>query len=57
VELRKTYPSADYVAPFVVFKVKGNDYRLIVTIEFRWQMIFVKHVLTRAEYDKGDRKK
>ena len=56
-ELRKTYPSTDYVAPFVVFNIKGNDYRLIVKIELRWQMIFIKHVLTHAEYDKGDWKK
>jgi mRNA interferase HigB len=53
VELRKTYPHADYVDPYTVFNIKGNTYRLIVKIEYRWQMVFVKHVLTHAEYEKG----
>jgi len=26
---------------------------LIVKIEYKWQMIFVKHLLTHAEYDQG----
>jgi mRNA interferase HigB len=35
-----------------VFNIKGNTYRLIVKIEYRWQMIFVKHLLTHAECDR-----
>jgi mRNA interferase HigB len=53
VEVRKTYPHADFVEPYTVFNIKGDAYRLVVKIEYRWQMIFVKHLLTHAEYDKG----
>ena len=53
VDVRKTCASADYVDPFTVFNIKGNTYRLIVKMEYRWQMIFIKHVLTHEEYDKG----
>jgi len=53
-EVRKVYPSADLVGPYTVFNIKGNAYRLIVKIEYRWQMIFVKHLLSHAEYDKGE---
>ncbi|MGA8835088.1 MAG: type II toxin-antitoxin system HigB family toxin [Candidatus Sulfotelmatobacter sp.] len=53
-ELRKVYPSADFIDPYTVFNIKGNAYRLIVKIEYRWQMIFVKHLLTHAEYDRKD---
>jgi mRNA interferase HigB len=53
VDVRKVYPHADYVHPFTVFNIKGNAYRLIVKIEYRWQMIFVKHLLTHEEYDEG----
>lgn len=53
VDVRKTYSTADYVDPYTVFNIKGGSYRLIVKIEYRWQMIFIKHVLTHAEYDKG----
>lgn len=54
VDVRKVYPNADYVHPYTVFNIKGNAYRLIVKIEYRWQMIFVKHLLTHVQYDKGD---
>lgn len=54
VDVRKVYPSADLVGPYTIFNIKGNTYRLIVKIEYRWQMIFVKHLLTHAEYDKGE---
>ncbi len=56
-EVRQVYPHADFVDPYTVFNLKGNAYRLIVKIEYRWQMIFVKHLLTHAEYDQGEWKK
>ena len=57
VEVRQVYPHADFVDPYTVFNIKGNAYRLIVKVEYRWQMIFIKHLLTHAEYDKGDWKR
>ncbi len=53
VDVRKVYPHADYVDPYTVFNIKGNTYRLIVKIEYRWQMIFVKHLLTHEKYEQG----
>jgi len=52
-DVRKVYPHADYVDPYTVFNIKGNTYRLIVKIEYKWQMIFIKHLLTHEEYDRG----
>lgn len=52
--IRKTFPSTDGVAGKFVFNIKGNSYRLIATINFRSQTLFIEHVLTHAEYDKGD---
>jgi mRNA interferase HigB len=57
VDVKKVYPHADFVDPLTVFNIKGNAYRLIVKIEYRWQIIFVKHLLRHREYDKGDWKK
>ena len=57
VDVRQTYPHADFVDPYTVFNIKGNSYRLIVKIEYRWQIIFVKHLLTHEQYDKGGWKK
>lgn len=52
VEVRQFYPSADAVGNFTVFNIKGNDYRLIVHIDYRRQIAYIKYVLTHAEYDK-----
>jgi len=57
VDVRQTYPHADYVDPYTVFNIKGGSYCLIAKIEYRWQMIFLKHLLTHADYDKGGWKK
>jgi mRNA interferase HigB len=52
-EVRNVYPPADPVGPYTVFNIKGDTYRLIVKIEYRWQTIFVEHLPTHAEYDRG----
>ena len=53
VDVQKTYGSADYVAPYTVFNIKGGSYRLIVKIEYRWQLVFLKGVLSHDDYEKG----
>jgi mRNA interferase HigB len=54
VELREAFPSADLVSNFTVFNIGGNKYRLIVYIDYEDQIIFIRHILTHAEYDKDD---
>jgi mRNA interferase HigB len=51
-EVRRTFPSADPVGKYTVFNIKGNSYRLIVEINYRSRRIFIRHVLSHAEYDK-----
>ena len=52
-ELRRELPTADGVGKFTVFNIKGNGYRLITEINYRTGRIFLRHVLTHAEYSKG----
>ena len=52
-EVRLTFPTADAVGRFTIFNIKGNAYRLITEINYRTGRIFLRHVLTHAEYDKG----
>ena len=51
-ELREFYPTADAVGNFIVFNIKGNSYRLIVSIDYVIQTVYYKYFLTHAEYDK-----
>ncbi len=52
VEVQQTYSGAEAVGRYTVFNVKGNTYRLIVRIEYSLRIIFIKAVLTHAEYDR-----
>jgi mRNA interferase HigB len=38
----------------VVFNIKGNEYRLIVAIAYRLQVVYVKFIGTHTEYDDVD---
>jgi mRNA interferase HigB len=38
----------------VVFNIKGNDYRLIVAVAYKLQVVYVKFVGTHREYDAVD---
>ena len=51
-DLRQVFPSADQVGNFTVFNISGNNYRLITYIDYEYQIVFVRAVLTHAEYDK-----
>jgi mRNA interferase HigB len=62
-EIRRTFRSADGVPVKVagagimiatVFNVKGNDYRLITTINFKLATVVIREVLSHAEYSKND---
>jgi mRNA interferase HigB len=52
-ELRQTHPTADLVGNFTIFNIGGNKCRLITFIDYDAGKIFIRHVLTHAEYDKG----
>jgi mRNA interferase HigB len=52
-EVKQNYTSAEAVGNFTVFNIKGNQYRLIVGINYKQQIIYYKYLLTHAEYDKG----
>lgn len=51
--LRKTFSTADAVGKWTVFNIKGNRYRLIAEINYTYGRIYIRDVLTHAEYDRG----
>ncbi len=52
-ELRRIFPSADLVGKFTVFNIGGNKARLITAIHYNTQKVYIRKVLTHAEYDKN----
>jgi mRNA interferase HigB len=52
-EVRGTFSSADSVGKWTVFNIKGNQYRLIAEINYLFGRIYIRLVLTHAEYDRG----
>ena len=50
-DARADFPHADTVGIFTVFNISGNKYRLIAAIKYRWQIVYIRYILTHAEYD------
>jgi mRNA interferase HigB len=51
--LRATFPTSDKVGDLVVFNIGGNKYRLVASVHFNRGKVYVRHVLTHSEYDRG----
>jgi mRNA interferase HigB len=54
IEVQADYRSAEAVGNFTVFNIKGNRYRLILSIDYEAQIAYFKYFLTHAEYSKDD---
>ncbi len=52
-DVRRTFSSADAVGKWTIFNVKGNQYRLVAEINYIFGRVYIRHVLTHAEYDRG----
>ena len=53
-EVRNSWKRADVVGRFVVFDISHNRCRLIATIKYKWKMVYIRHVLSHAEYDEKE---
>ena len=54
-KVKEKYRSASIVGGNrVIFNIKGNDYRLVVRINYPVRIVYVRFVGTHAEYDAID---
>jgi mRNA interferase HigB len=52
-DIRRSHATASIVsADRVVFNIKGNDYRLVVAIDFEKSIVWIKWIGTHKDYDK-----
>jgi mRNA interferase HigB len=57
-DIRGVYPATNMIGQIAIFNISGNHYRLIVRVEFQPpRRVYIKDLLTHAEYDKGAWKK
>lgn len=50
--IRATFSAADYVAPYTVFDIGGNKFRIITMIHYNRGRLYVRHVFTHEQYDR-----
>jgi mRNA interferase HigB len=56
-EIKAEYPSASIIGNGrIVFNIKGNSYRLIVKMNFDYQVVWIRFIGTHSEYDKVNAK-
>ncbi len=54
-EIKRRYPSASILgAARVVFNIGGNKYRLVVHINYAYQVVYIRFVGTHAAYNAID---
>ena len=51
--LRNTFPGVDKVGGLFVFNVAGNHLRIVAAVHFNRGKIYIRDILTHAEYDEG----
>ena len=52
--LRETFASADQVGKLTVFNIGGNKVRLIAAMHYNRAKVYIRAVLTHAEYNNND---
>lgn len=54
-DIKNVYRNASIVANNrVVFNIKGNDYRLVVAINYDCAIVYIRFIGTHKEYDQID---
>jgi mRNA interferase HigB len=54
-DVKRLYASASIIsADRIVFNIKGNDYRLVVSVDFEKGIIWIKWIGSHDDYDRID---
>jgi mRNA interferase HigB len=54
-DVKRSYATASIVsADRIVYNIKGNDYRLVVAVDFEKGIVWIKWIGTHRDYDRID---
>jgi mRNA interferase HigB len=54
-EVKAVYKTASFIANNrIVFNIKGNSYRLVVAVDYKYGLVLIRFIGTHKEYDKID---
>jgi len=54
-DIKKTYASVSFLSNNrLVFNIKGNQYRIVIVVQYRYGFVYIRFVGTHAEYDRID---
>lgn len=54
-DIKNVYRNASFVANNrVVFNIKGNKYRLVVAIQYKYGIVYIRFIGSHREYDEID---
>ena len=51
-DVQAVFSNVDRIGDKYVFNIAHNRYRLIAEINFQWHCVFVRRILTHAEYER-----
>ena len=55
IKVRDRYPRASIVGKDrVVFRIKGNSYRLVARVNYSYRVVVIRFIGTHAQYDRID---
>lgn len=52
-DLKSSFNAVDKVGELFVFNIGGNKLRLIASVHFNRNKVYIRHILTHKAYDKG----
>jgi mRNA interferase HigB len=53
-EVRNSWKNSDVAGRFVVFDISHNRCRLIATVKYKWRMVYIRRILSHADYDEKE---
>jgi mRNA interferase HigB len=54
-DIKLDYPAASIIGDNrIVFNIKGNHYRLVVRVNYSYQMVWIRFIGTHKQYDRID---